>query len=296
MTRSQRQSQIAAYADGELSGADAARLEKFLAEQPELLAAVETQRSIRAAAHRDFASVAVPAGLREHVVAQIGGERRAARSQRWRLFSAAGFAAAAVVMLTANLVGDDFWARGWIAPVPAALQPLSADDLVAIFEGCDDEGVHDEFRVAGKSVVNANQLLGPLGLFPKVGMHLPNLDAQQFALAGVCRCGPANDLNGLHAAYVRAADHRHVSLFLLGKSVQLTTGGAPVAQYESPKRKYQVAALRDDVVVVKWTERHTSIVLCAKLPAGELVALADGFDPFTARSSGLAAACLSLLP
>lgn len=292
MTTSKRAIQLAAYADGELDPSQHVQVEKLVSASREAATQVEQTRGLRHALHRALTESDPPLGLRAAVLSRLAAERSSQKSRVWKLAAAWTFAAAAVFWLTLTATGPDFWSRPRVAPPPIAAHDVSVTEFVRSFVACETTpmpGACDEYRVAGKSVADANRLLRTLQVFPKPNCVLPDLTESGFALAGVSAGGSSNDVAVLEAIYRNDAA-APLAFFISSRLLNITTGAAAVATREFSDRRYQVATLRDDLVIVKWDDSYCSFVLCGRMPAERLLAIAAGMDPIS-DSAGLA--CLS---
>ena len=108
---------LAAFVDGELYGAEAKRVEAYLAEHPEAQADVADQRRLERLWDRTTPAEPGRAAWQRTLDRIFAGPRRIEpRSRRWRLFAAAAALAAAIALVV--------WSGMSGIRTPAPVQPL----------------------------------------------------------------------------------------------------------------------------------------------------------------------------
>lgn len=263
MTGSQRQIQLAAYADNELPAPQRASVERWLAESPEARSAVESQQQLRQVVNCVIQDTPVPADLAESVLGALRSDRRSTRTRRLRLFSAGAFAAAAAIVLMWTVAGPSLWNREWIEAPPIAAHSLDVRELANRADAALANPL-DEFRVSGKSVASATALLKKLQVFPRQEQELPDLSAHGYSLAGVGRIQVTPNVSGLQVTYTNTETDDSLLLLLLDKRVTLQFGSARTGEIEKGGSRYQFAELRDHLSFVTRSESFSSFVLCGR--------------------------------
>lgn len=269
---------LGAYADGELSQSEAAKVEAMLRDHADAAAVVSQTQAMRSAVQRSLEAVAVPEDLRASITNAIRTDRRAGRSRTLKLFVSSGFAAAAMVLLSWTVIGQNAEATRVDRP-PAIVKKLQASRVAEVYQSCAADVAHDDLGVADRTVASANKVLRTKHVLAPAGPVLPDLDKDGYRLVGACECADGDNVEMLHAAYESKDDAtRRLGLFISDTPVRLVCGGTEVASLTETRRTYQLTKLRGGLVVVKWDTRQSSITLCSQMQPAEIVDLAERMD------------------
>jgi hypothetical protein len=123
------EAELSAYLDGELTAAEAAQVERWLAESPAARQSLEALRDIRAQLGqlpRHAAPASLRAALRQHAERQLLFEDRPARPGRWLRLMVQTSAAAAILLACVYV--------GWHTLQPVAIGPTAPDEKVVVQE------------------------------------------------------------------------------------------------------------------------------------------------------------------
>ncbi len=284
MTQAERDNLIAAYADGELHGAQLVEFEARLANSPEVQAEVEAIRALRRAARRTLNGSAPAARLRERVLASIAAERAAELRRTGRVYRyVTGLAAAVLLVLVAYPLlsrNSDPGSAGQDDP-SRRLTSINPGVFIHLHRTCFGSPNHDALNAAGEPVHATRRRLSEQFQF---AIALPDLDDNGYEVYGACECelteresnepGEPSRLRSVHVYYVhRGTTDFPVSFFSVSERVRVP---GCFSQVRKERRRREYEELRQDgVTLLKWDEGEASYVVCSRLEDIQLRPLAD---------------------
>jgi anti-sigma factor RsiW len=276
---------VAAYADGELTGRDRDLVEARLAEDSAVQAAVARWQALRSAANRVIAHQQVPPALRDRIVAQLAGEQKPRIIPIWRISGTVLAAAAALILAIVYGIPGTGPGGG-----SAQASAVAAADLAKIYRMSACAQHIDCFKVAGMSPAEAARAISQRPGFEYVH-KLPDFADRGFVLAGATDCPRSHNIPGVHVYFERKTAHLDgkvqpeevVSFFSMSCQVALRNcDGQPCMGKRCcprrPDRQLTVARTGDAVNVLKWDEPGGSFAVASQIGEQELVDLVETVD------------------
>lgn len=276
---------LAAYADGELSGAALRRIDAAIAADPTVREAVSQHQALRSLVRGAIDSQPVPAELRQRLRVRLAAQPSGLGSL-WSILRSprAGLALAASIVLV-------LFFRGAETPAPrgearASVTPFAPSDFTAVHRKCAANAPHDDLKLAKHT---PHAAITHLSQVFDSRVALPDLRGVGFDLAGVCRCFPRDDIRVIHACYRGdGAQPVIVSFFWLEKPIVLEScspcgsrGGGGRAC-----RRYQSGQV-DDVHILKWNEGGRGFAVVARLDENRLRSIARSVAVALREQGGL---------
>lgn len=271
MSDSDTSRDLAAYADGELSGAALRRVDAAIAADPSVREAVSHHQALRSLVRGAIDSQPVPADLRQRLRVRLAAQP-SGLAGLWSVLRAprAGLALAASIVLVLFFRGG-----GMSAPrgeARAGVTPFAPADFSAVHRKCAASAPHDDLKLATHSPHSA---IARLSQLYDSRVALPDLRGVGFDLAGVCRCFPRDDIRVIHACYRgEGAPPVIVSFFWLEKPILLESG-SPCGTGGGGRacRRYESGQV-DDVRILKWNEGGHGFAVVARLDENRLRSIA----------------------